>query len=149
MAKVEYRALIDGNADRVWNVLKRFGSISQWHPAISQSSIEDSQPDGLVGCIRRLTLQDGAVLREKLLSVDAVDLQFSYGFVESPLPVDNYIASVRLIPLTGEDRTVILWSATFDTRGPDPQGQMSASIESLIIGGHESLQLHLNQTAAV
>lgn len=149
MAKVEYRALIDGAADRVWDVLKHFGQISQWHPAIPESIIEDGQPDGLVGCIRRLTLQDGAVLREKLLSVDEPDLQFSYRFVESPLPVDNYVATVRLIPLTGENTTVVLWNATFDTREPDPQGELTTTIESLIVGGHESLQVYLNKTATV
>ncbi|PHN24764.1 SRPBCC family protein [Pseudomonas sp. ICMP 460] len=147
MAKVEYSAVVDGGAERVWDVLKRFGKISQWHPAIPQSVIEDGQPDGLVGCIRRLTLQDGAILREQLLSVDAVNLQFSYRFVEAPLPVDNYVLSVRLIPLTGEQTTVILWSATFDTREPDPRGQWTSTIESLIVGGHESLQVYLNQTA--
>ncbi|AZF37434.1 hypothetical protein C4J88_2651 [Pseudomonas sp. R4-39-08] len=148
MATVEYRALINGGADRVWDVLKHFGQISQWHPAIAESIIENGQPDGLVGCIRRLTLQDGAVLREKLLSVDEPDLQFSYRFVESPLPVDNYVATVRLIPLTGGDITVVLWSATFDTREPDPQGELTAAIESLIVGGHQSLQVYLNKTAS-
>ncbi|WP_439862618.1 SRPBCC family protein [Pseudomonas antarctica] len=148
MATVTYTAVLDGGAERVWGVLKRFADISQWHPAITQSVIEDGQPDGLVGCIRRLTLQDGAILREQLLSVDAVNLQFSYRFVEAPLPVDNYVLTVRLIPLTGEDKTVIMWSATFDTRAPDPEGQWTSTIESLIVGGHDSLQLHLNQTAS-
>lgn len=147
MAKVEYRALINGHADRVWAVLRQFGQISQWHPAVPHSIIEDNQPDGLVGCIRRLTLQDGAVLREKLLAVDASNLQFSYRFEESPLPVDNYVATVRLVPLTGEDKTVILWAATFDTREPDPHGQLTALIESLVVGGHEALQRHLNHCA--
>lgn len=147
MAKVEYRALINCNAEHVWSVLKQFGQISQWHPAISRSIIEGQLPDGLVGCIRRLTLQDGAVIREKLLAVDATNLQFSYRFEESPLPVDNYVATVRLISLTGEDKTVALWAATFDTREPDPQGQLSSTLESLIVGGHEALQRYLDHTA--
>lgn len=147
MAKVEYCALIDGEATRVWDVLKHFGQISKWHPAIPESIIEDGQPDGLVGCIRRLTLQDGAVLREKLLAVDETNLMFSYRFEEAPLPVDNYVAIVRLLPLTGQDKTVVLWSASFDTRDPDPKGEQTAVIQSLIVGGHESLQRYLNETA--
>ena len=70
-------------------------------------------------------------------------------YVLCGLFTDNYVLSVRLIPLTGEQKTVILWSATFDTREPDPQGQWTSTIESLIVGGHESLQLYLNQTATV
>lgn len=145
MAKVEYSALIDGEGGRVWSVLKQFGQISKWHPAIPESIIEDGQPDGLVGCIRRLTLQDGAIIREKLLAMDETNLVFSYRFVEAPLPVDNYVATVRVIPLTGQDKTVILWSASFDTREPDPKGEQTAGIQSLIIGGHESLQRYLSE----
>lgn len=147
MATVEYCALLNDKAERVWDVLKQFGQISQWYPAIAQSFIEDQQPDGLVGCIRHLTLQDGAVLREKLLAVDSTNLQFSYRFEESPLPVDNYVATVRVIPLTREDKTVIIWTATFDTREPDPKGQLTATIELLIVGGHTALQIYMNKTA--
>lgn len=147
MAKVEYCALVDGEATRVWDVLKQFGQISKWHPAIPESIIEDGQPDGLVGCIRRLTLQDGAILREKLLAVDETNLLFSYRFEEAPLPLDNYVAIVKLLPLTGQKKTVVLWSASFDTRDPDPKGEQTAVIQSLIVGGHESLQRYLNETA--
>ncbi|WEK07819.1 MAG: SRPBCC family protein [Candidatus Pseudomonas colombiensis] len=148
MANVEYCALIEADVTRVWNVLKQFGQISQWHPAIPESIIEDGQPDGLVGCIRRLTLQDGAILREKLLAVDETNLLFSYRFEEAPLPVDNYVARVKLIPLTGKNQTLIQWSARFDTRHPDPQGEQAAGIQSLIEGGHQSLQRYLNDNVA-
>lgn len=56
MPIVKFSAVIDSDAGQVWNVLKKFGEISKWHPAIPKSVIEDGQPDGLVGSIRRLTL---------------------------------------------------------------------------------------------
>ncbi|GAB7543106.1 SRPBCC family protein [Cupriavidus sp. 8B] len=145
MPTVEYSAVVDAQAGRVWSVLKKFGEISKWHPAIPESVIEAGQPDGMVGCIRRLTLQDGAILRERLLAVDESNLNFSYRFEEAPLPLDNYVAMVKLIPLTGQDKTVIQWSANFETREPDPQGQYAAAVQELIVTGHMSLQRHLNE----
>ncbi len=130
----------------MWSVLKQFGGISQWHPVISESLIEGDQADGLVGCIRRLTLQDGAVLRERLLMVDERDQTFSYCFEEAPLPLDNYIATVRLVRLTDQNKTVVQWTASFDTREPDPKGLQTQGIRELIISGHESLQRYLAAT---
>ncbi|WP_219729217.1 SRPBCC family protein [Pectobacterium odoriferum] len=144
MPQVDYNAVIDRPAETVWRVLKQFGQISQWHPAILESIIEDGQPDGFVGCVRRLTLQGGAVLRERLLMVDERHLSFSYRFEEAPLLVDNYVATVKLIPLSSESRTVVQWMAAFDTREPDPQGEQVADIRALIVGGHNSLQQFLS-----
>ncbi|KAB0492317.1 hypothetical protein F7Q95_05880 [Pseudomonas psychrophila] len=78
------------------------------------------------------------------MSVDETQLQFSYRFVESPLPVDNYVATVRMIPLSYGHKTVILWAVTFERVS---QTELTATIESLIVGGHENFQLHLSRTA--
>ncbi|MFM9437364.1 hypothetical protein ACFDR9_004451 [Janthinobacterium sp. CG_23.3] len=143
MPMVEYNALMQGSAERVWSVLKQFGEIGQWHPAISASVIEDGQPDGMVGCIRRLTLQDGGILRERLMALDERNMLVSYRFEEAPLPLDNYVATVKLVPLTDQDTTVVQWLASFDTRDPDPHGLHAQSIRDLIVSGHENLQRHL------
>lgn len=143
MPSVHYNALIDSDAARVWHVLKQFGAISQWHPAISHSLIEEGQPDGLVGCIRRLNLQDGTLLRERLLALDDSQLSFSYRFEEAPLLVDDYVMTVKLIPISGKENTLIQWSARFDNREPDPEGHYLEIIRELIVGGHDSLQTYL------
>lgn len=145
MPSVHYNAMIDSRAKRVWTVLKQFGGISQWHPAIPESLIENSQPDGLVGCIRRLTLENGGILRERLLAMDDSQLSFSYRFEEAPLPVDDYVMTVKLIPVCGQDKTLIQWSARFENREPDPQGEQLTVIRDLIVGGHDSLQDYLGR----
>lgn len=143
MPSVHYNALIESDATQVWRVLKQFGGISQWHPSILQSIIENGQPDGLVGCIRRLTLKGGATLRERLLALDDSQLSFSYRFEQAPLPVDDYVMTVKLIPISGQAMTLIQWSARFDDREPDPEGQQREVIRELIVGGHHSLQAYL------
>ena len=54
MSEVNFNAVVNAHADRVWQTLSQFGRISDWHPAICSSEIEDNQPDGRPGCRRRL-----------------------------------------------------------------------------------------------
>lgn len=143
MPSLHYNALIDSNATRVWRVLKPFAGISQWHPSVLQSVIEDGLPDGQVGCIRRLGLKDGAILRERLLALDDSQLSFSYRFEQAPLPIDDYVMTVKLIPISEKEMTLIQWSARFDNREPDPQGLQREVISELIVEGHHSLQAYL------
>lgn len=140
MPMVEFSAVMDGDAAQVWTVLKKFGEIHKWHPSIADSTIEDGESDGLVGCIRRLTLADGALVRERLLSVDDRLLTLSYRFEEAPLPLDNYVASVRLFAITGEPRTFVHWSASFDLQDLKTSELYQQVIRDLIVNGHASLQ---------
>lgn len=143
MPMVEFSAVLDSDAEHVWSVLKQFGEIQEWHPSIVESSIEDNQPDGLVGCIRKLTLADGAVVRERLLSIDDRNTTLSYRFEESPLPLDNYVATVKLASLTGQSKTFINWSASFDLQDLNTAAHYQELIRGLIVDGHNSLQLFL------
>lgn len=143
MPIVEFSAVLDGDAANVWSVLKKFGEIHKWHPSIIESSVEDNQPDGLVGCIRKLTLADGAVVRERLLSVDDRNLTLCYRFEEAPLPLDNYVATVKLASLTGQSKTFINWSASFDLQDLNTAEVYKELMLGLIVDGHNSLQLFL------
>ncbi|UZE09161.1 SRPBCC family protein [Pseudomonas sp. B21-053] len=145
MPMVEFSAALDSDAGHAWGVLKKFGEIHKWHPSIVESSIEDNQLDGLVGCIRKLTLADGAVVRERLLSVDDRNTTLSYCFEEAPLPLDNYVATVKLASLTGQSKTFIHWSASFDLQDLNTAEQYQELVRGLIVDGHNSLQLFLTQ----
>lgn len=148
MPMVEFSDVIDCDADRIWNVLKKFGELYKWHPAIVESGIENGEPDGMVGCVRKLVLQDGAIVRERLLSVDERNMSFSYRFEEAPLPLDNYVAIVKLTPLTGQAKAFINWCASFDVRESDPTGQYQELIRDLVVSGNESLKLYLSEASA-
>ena len=63
----------------------------------------------------RLHLQDGSELREPLLTLSDADMAFSYGLLETPIPLLNDVAHVRLSPVTDGDRTFWLWESRFDT----------------------------------
>lgn len=145
MSVVNFNAVVKTDTHRVWQTLSQFGRISEWHPAISSSEIEENQPDGLPGCKRRLVLGNGDVLREQLLMLDEGNLSFSYRFIESPLEVDNYVATVSLIPLTGKNETVIMWQASFEARSRHETQKIEEVVMDLIMSGHKSLADYLQQ----
>ena len=101
MVLVEYSAGLPWSADQVWKVLRDFGGIAAWHPAIVKSGIESEVGILRVGAVRRLALADGGVLRERLIEFDDGLRALAYVFEESPLPVDGYRAQVRVDEVAG------------------------------------------------
>jgi hypothetical protein len=114
MVKVYTSSVIDAPADRVWASIRDFNGLPEWHPGIAESRIEGDSAADKVGCVRNFTLSDGGVIRERLLSLSDYDFTCSYSILESPLGVENYVATVRLIPITDGNRTFAEWSAEFD-----------------------------------
>lgn len=148
MPSIDHAAIIETDADRVWSVLRRFGEIASWHPAIAESRIEGEVPDGTPGCVRVLRLAEGGTLSERLLAVDQANRSFTYRFDEAPLPVDDYHLTVSLVPITGEPRSFIRWTAHFDVQpGHDPAEQID-TIRGLVAGGHTALADFLTSKAA-
>jgi hypothetical protein len=65
--------------------------------------------------VRNFHLQDGSDLRELLLTLSDADMAFSYCLLETPVPLLNYVAHVRLAPVTDGDHTFWHWESRFDT----------------------------------
>ena len=143
MPSVTYSAIIETAAKDVWQVLRQFGAIAQWHPAITHSTLEGDLTQSAVGVIRRLLLTDNAVLRERLLTLDDTEMSLSYCFEQSPLPVDNYRARVQVSAINGQSACHVHWQAHFDARDPTLSDTLQASIRELIVSGHDSLASYL------
>ena len=114
MIKVYTSSVIDAPADTVWQAVRDFNGLPNWVPAVAESRIESSQPADRVGCIRNFRLKDGGLIREQLLSLSDFDYQCSYSILESPMGVSNYVATLKLTPVTDGNRTFAEWSAEFD-----------------------------------
>ncbi len=115
MVKVRASAILDAPLAQVWAVLRDFNGHDRWHPAIAESRIEDGASGTAVGGVRRFRLQDGAELREQLLSLSDRRHEFSYCLLSSPIPLMGYVAKVRLLPVTDGNRTFWEWSSEFTT----------------------------------
>jgi hypothetical protein len=114
MVKVYRSTVLDAPADRVWRDLRDFNGIANWHPLIESSRIEKGHPADKVGCVRSFQLKDGARIREKLLSLSDYDFTYSYAILDSPMDLSDYVATLRLFPVTEGNRCFIEWSAEFD-----------------------------------
>lgn len=116
MVHVRVSTIVDAPTDAVWSVLRDFNGHDRWHPAIATSAIERGETSDRIGCVRRFKLQDGSELRERLLTLSDLEQTFSYCLLDTPVPLFNYVAHVRLIPVTDGDRTFWEWESRFDTR---------------------------------
>ena len=114
MVKVYRSTVLDAPVDRIWRDIRDFNGLANWHPLIVSSRIEKGHPADKVGCVRNFQLKDGAQIREKLLSLSDYDCTCTYTILESPMDLQNYIATIRLFPVTEGNRCFIEWSSEFE-----------------------------------
>jgi hypothetical protein len=102
-----------------------------------------ASPSDKVGCVRRFHLTDGSELREQLLTLSDADMAFSYCLLDTPVPLLNYVAHVRLAPVTDEDWTFWHWESRFDT----PKGRETELhemvAENIYQGGFDAIRAHM------
>ncbi len=143
MARAYASSVINAPIERVWARIRDFNGLPSWHPAIKASTIEGGGPASEVGCVRAMTLADDGKIRERLLALSDVDTYYTYVILDSPLPVRNYQATLRLRPIADGSRTYAEWTAHFD---PDPVEQQAATIEfvgqGVFQGGFNALKEH-------
>ena len=142
MTKVYVSTVVDAAAADVWRVVRDFNGLPSWTPFAVESRIEQGQRADQVGCIRNFRLRDGGVIRERLLALSDYELSMSYAILESPTPVDDYISSLSLTPITDGNRTFAEWSAEFDC-APARERELSQSIgQGVFQGGFDALKTH-------
>lgn len=144
MARVYVSSVINAPAARVWERVRDFNALPRWHPRIRESRIENGEPSDKVGCIRDFRLQNGDRIREKLLGLSDHDLFCTYAILESPMPIENYVATLRLTPITDGERTFVEWSADFDC-APDMESELVNGIGTNVFqGGFDALKRHFS-----
>lgn len=148
MVKVYRSTILDAPIDVVWDVVRDFNGHDRWHPAIAESQIERGYPSDKVGAVRKFRLEDGSELREQLLTLSDMETAFSYCLLETPIPLFNYVAHVRLTPVTDTDATFWEWHSAFDT----PKGradELGAMVgEQVYVAGFEAIRAHLGSEAS-
>jgi hypothetical protein len=143
MVKVFVSSVIPAPADKVWAAVRDFNGMPGWHPVIARSTIEGGRPSDSVGCIRSMTMADGVRVREQLLSLSDFDYSFSYAIVESGLNVSNYVAGLKLTPVTDGNHTFAEWTAEFETK-PGSEQETAAMIgRDVFQAGFDALKKHI------
>ncbi len=141
MAKVFVSTVIGAPVGKVWPVVRDFNGLPAWTPFAAESRIEMGAPADQIGCVRNFTLKDGARLREKLLALSDFDFSMTYSILESPMGVEDYVATLALRPITDGDRTFAEWSAEFRA----PAGREAELVEFIGQGVFLAALQALNQ----
>jgi hypothetical protein len=123
MAKAYWSTIVDAPADEVWAAVRDFNGLGTWNAQmVLTCEIEDGKSGDQVGAVRNFTLANGAHLREQLLAHSDRQRSYSYDFQKHPFEgVENYVATIRVLPVTDTNQTFVEWWTTFDC-APDKIG---------------------------
>ena len=102
-------------------------------------TLELLRPPGL---IELFLLDDVDRIREQLLGLSDYDMFCTYSILESPMGVENYIATIRLTPVTDGERTFAEWSAEFDCPVEREAELVETIGNGVFQGGFDSLKRH-------
>ena len=147
MPHIVKSTILNAPTDVAWAVLRDFNGHDRWHPAVATSTIERAQPSDKIGCVRRFKLKDGSELREQLLALSDLEQTFSYCLLDTPIPMFNYVAHVRLLPVTDGDRTFWHWESRFTARSEDAQRLTEMVAEQIYQAGFDAIRRHLSKAA--
>ena len=129
MSKVERVMRLEVSAAKAWDLLRDFNGLPKWLPIIETSELreEGGAP------IRKLTLPDGVVVEEKLENLDDAGMSCTYSIVQSPLPVADYLSTIR-VAADGDAACNVHWVGEFEPSGA-PEAEAVGFIEGVYDAG--------------
>ena len=109
--KVTKSIEINAPASKVWDKVKDFDSLNNWHPGIAKDEIVEGK-NNKVGAVRLLTLQDGGKIKEQLINFNGAGRSYKYKILEGVLPVSSYSSTVT-VKSSGKNKSIVTWSGNF------------------------------------
>lgn len=114
MPEAFYSVVLDHPAGDVWRAIRRFDHYA-WAGVPGETRIENGMAGDQVGAVRCIRTNDGVVRRQILLAHSDFDRSYTYGLCDPPyLPLQNYVATIHVIPVAEDDMAFVEWSARFD-----------------------------------
>ena len=121
---VEEKITINAEPSQVWDVVKDFGNLQAWHPAVKST---ESTGGNEKGTRRTLTLQDGATIVEELQNFKEDKMTYKYAIKEMSsvgtvddhgesleipvIPVSKYISFITVKAVDGGSE--VSWKGKF------------------------------------
>lgn len=131
MPKVSMTQDLNVSADQLWQMIGQFNALPDWHPTVEKSELSKA------GETRTLSLAGGGQIVEKLESTDDDSKTYTYSIVDSPLPVKNYVSTIK-VSGSGDNATVE-WSSEFEAAGM-PENDAMKAIEGVYQAGFDNLK---------
>ena len=109
-AKVFCSSMLPVPVAPVWERMRDFASMADWHPDLTNMHMLDGARSDKVSGVRDFRLGDGRLQEQLTLLCDRTRA-FRYKINASPMPWLNYHAGARLYPVTATDTTFAVWTA--------------------------------------
>ncbi len=109
--KVTKSIEINAPASKVWDKVKDFDGLNNWHPGIAKDEIVEGK-NNKAGAVRLLTLQDGGKIKEELINFNGAGRSYKYKILEGVLPVSSYSSTVT-VKSSGKNKSIVTWSGNF------------------------------------
>jgi hypothetical protein len=104
-----YKATSTAAPEAVWKNIGDFCGIATWHPAVEKCELSDN------GKTRTLSLKGGGTIVEKLVSRNDKAHNYTYQIVSSPLPVSDYVSTIKVLP-KGSGSSIV-WTGHYKAKG--------------------------------
>jgi len=121
--KVEKSITINASPDKVWAIVKDFGSFQKWEPLVTDIKLEKKGEDTL----RTLTLKSGGKVIERLKGIDEEAMKLKYEIVEGSVPVSDYNSFIVVTKGSNPNESNVTWVGRFyrvyKLNPPIPAGQ--------------------------
>lgn len=137
--KVTETIEINASVAKVWAAIKDYDSLNKWHPGFAKDEIVKGS-NNMPGAVRALTIKDGPTFTEELVAFSEKDHTYQYRIIESPLPLQDYVATVS-VKKGNEGMTVVTWVGHFKRKNPadnPPEAESDAGAVNLIKGVYQS-----------
>lgn len=145
MAKIYISSVVAAPVEKVWQYIRDFNSLPKWFPGVTDSKIEAGMRSDQVGCVRDFGLEGGERMRERLLELSDRDHSCTYTVLQAPMPVSNYIARVRLLPITDGDQTFAEYAVEFDC-AQQQESELTGELTKVYQGALEHLKQHTGKS---
>lgn len=124
--------MLNTSAAKAWDLIKDFGAINRWHPAVTKTEIVTGQPP-LRGAIRKLTVGDNkGMVEETLTDYSDADMKMSYVInTTNIIPVKDYASTLNVVPIS-DKLSMVIWSGSFLPN--PPKGQTDEDARKAVVG---------------
>jgi hypothetical protein len=140
--KVIREVAIKASPDKVWVMVKDFGGMHKWHPAVESTTTETKADEtGEKLLHRTLTLKGGGTILEKQTINSDSDMKLEYRIVEGVLPVSGYRSVLQVKPGASAGESIVNWTGRFYNKANKvdaPKGEDNETAVKAIEGVYDS-----------
>lgn len=133
MAHFEATADVPVHADILWQAIRSFQGIGDWHPMLASVRGDGEQP----GAIRTAVAEDGSEQVERLLEIDLVNRAYRYAMESSAMPVRDYRAHLG-VQAKSDGISTVRWTRDFQVTTEDEE-QTAGMVHTFLAAGVHSL----------